>query len=83
MAYRIPEPPLDPPERRLTADDIETLLEEANALIDKIDGAYDLSPISSKMRRDLGNAGDGVSKAIDNLTYALELAREYEEGAYD
>ena len=79
MGYRIPEPPLDPPEDIQNADDIQELLDAAETLHDSIDNAYDLA-VSDKVRRELGNAGQGISLVIDNLRYAVQNARYFEEG---
>jgi hypothetical protein len=75
---RIPEP--QPPERRLTADDIETVLEEAKALCDKISGMESLVDYRSPVNHMLHSASNNQADAAWHLEEALELAREYEEG---
>jgi hypothetical protein len=80
MTYRIPEPPLDPPERRLTADDIETVVEEARLLLDKIHGMEILVPSISQLSHAVHTASFHQADAAWQLEQALELAREYEEG---
>jgi hypothetical protein len=79
MGYRIPEPPLDPPERRLTADDIEGLLEEAKVLQDKVHGALWLAE-KTPMFRYLDWSNTKLILAKDQLENAYMTAREYEEG---
>jgi hypothetical protein len=84
---RIPEPPLDPPERRLTADDIETLWSEANTLLDKICDVGDVKSSIYGPLYGVGRAGECLEEAVYQLGLALEKARdeegEYEEGAND
>jgi hypothetical protein len=80
MGYRIPEPPLDPPERRLTADDIEELVDEAKTLREKVYGASyyaNTTRIQAILDDPVSNSMVSVVAWLEN---ALELAREYEEG---
>jgi len=79
MGYRIPERDLDPPERRLTADDIDQICVEANHLDDLIGGA--------EMLAGKGGVGNWLYEArlrflecSEALEQAAEIARQDLEG---
>jgi hypothetical protein len=76
MGYRIPERPIDPPERRLTADDIETLLEQTREAYNAVYGAGDLIHWSNPAWPHLKKA----RIALDEAVYSLEIARQNLEG---
>jgi len=76
MGYRIPERPIDPPERRLTADDVDDLLKQTQDAYYAVYGAEDLVTFKGPLWRSLVDARIALEGAVSDL----EIARQNLEG---
>lgn len=77
MGYRIPERPIDPPERRLTADDIERLLEQEQISEDGLYGAMYFA--EGRIQETIKAAHESSLVTTYLIEKALEIARQNEE----